>query len=115
MDAAVRLLSDFDIPADTAVRGTTDAAASPLSEGRVGFSGVIAEVRAGDQSGGLSGAEIERRLLEMGFVEGAPVRLLHEGLFGRDPIAVKLADRTVALRRREARAVMVRATDESAA
>ena len=34
----------------------------------------------------------------------------HEGIFGRDPIAVRLADRTVALRRREARAVMVRAT-----
>jgi len=114
MDAAVRLLSDFDIPADIAERGTTDAA-SPLSEGRVGFSGVIVEVRAGDQSGGLSGAEIERRLLEMGFVEGAPVRLVHEGLFGRDPIAVKLADRTVALRRREARAVMVRAAGEIAA
>ena len=49
-------------------------------------------------------------LLEMGFVEGAPVHLVHEGFFGRDPIAVRLADRTVALRRREARAVMVRAT-----
>ena len=41
-------------------------------------------------------------------IEGAPVQILHEGLFGRDPIAVKLTDRTVALRRREARAVLVR-------
>jgi len=114
MDAAVRLLSDFDSPvADAVERQATDGG-SPLSEGRVGFSGVIVEVRAGDQSGGLSGAEIERRLLEMGFIEGAPVRLVHEGLLGRDPIAVRLADRTVALRRREARAVMVRATDEPA-
>ena len=69
-------------------------------------------MRAPEAAGGLGGAEIERRLLEMGFVEGAPVRLVHEGLLGRDPIAVKLADRTVALRRREARAVMVRADAE---
>jgi ferrous iron transport protein A len=103
----VRRLSDFDLPA----AGNEAAnAASPLSAARLGFAGVIVEVKAGDQSGGLSGSEIERRLLEMGFVEGAPVHLVHEGMFGRDPIAVKLADRTVALRRREARAVMVRAT-----
>jgi ferrous iron transport protein A len=109
----VRLLSDFDAPvADAAQRRVADGG-SPLSEGRVGFAGTIVDVRADDQAGGLSGAEIERRLLEMGFVEGASIRLVHEGLLGRDPIAVKLADRTVALRRREARAVMVRASDET--
>jgi ferrous iron transport protein A len=82
--------------------------ASPLSAARKGFTGVIVEVRAADQAGGLTGVEIERRLLEMGFVEGAAVRLVHEGFFGRDPIAVRLADRTVALRRREAGSVLVR-------
>ena len=51
--------------------------------------------------------ELERRLLEMGFVEGAQFRILHEGLIGRDPIAVKLDDMRVALRRREARAIRV--------
>lgn len=102
----MRRLSEFDLPGGE--EGLIDPP-SPLSAARRGFAGVIVEVTAGDQSGGLSGAEIERRLLEMGFVEGAPVRLLHEGVFGRDPIAVRLADRTVALRRREAKAVMVRA------
>jgi ferrous iron transport protein A len=102
----VRRLSEFDLPA--AGNGVADRV-SPLSGAQRGFAGVIVEVKATDQSGGLSGSEIERRLLEMGFVEGAPVHLLHEGVFGRDPIAVRLADRTVALRRREARAVMVRA------
>lgn len=102
----MRRLSEFDLPG----AGTEPAdPPSPLSAARRGFAGVIVEVKAGDQSGGLSGSEIERRLLEMGFVEGAPVHLVHEGAFGRDPIAVRLADRTVALRRREARAVMVRA------
>jgi len=46
--------------------------------------------------------ELERRLLELGLVEGAHVELLHEGLFGRDPIAIKVDDMRVALRRHEA-------------
>lgn len=53
-------------------------------------------------------AELERRLLEIGFVEGARVELLHEGFIGRDPIAVRLDDMRVALRRREAQGVLVR-------
>ena len=36
-------------------------------------------------------AELERRLIELGFVEGADVELLHQGLFGGDPIAVRVA------------------------
>ena len=52
-------------------------------------------------------AEMERRLLEMGFVEGAKVEILHEGPFGRDPLAVRVDDITVALRRREADVVLV--------
>jgi ferrous iron transport protein A len=104
----VRRLSEFDIPAigEGPARVVESA---PLSDARKGFTGVIVQVRAPSETGGLGGAEIERRLLEMGFVEDAPVEIIHEGLFGRDPIAIKLADRTVALRRREARAVMVRA------
>jgi ferrous iron transport protein A len=53
-------------------------------------------------------AELERRLLEIGFVEGARVEILHEGFIGRDPIAVRLDDMRVALRRREAQGVLVR-------
>jgi ferrous iron transport protein A len=99
----LRQFDEFQAPGAGAV-----ATQSPLSAGRKGFAGVIVAVRAEAQaSGGLAAAEIERRLLEMGFVEGAPVEILHEGFLGRDPIAVKLADRTVALRRREARAVIV--------
>jgi ferrous iron transport protein A len=57
---------------------------------------------------GLEQAELERRLLEIGFVEGARIEVLHEGFIGRDPIAVKLDDMRVALRRREARGVLLR-------
>lgn len=55
----------------------------------------------------LPAGELERRLLEMGFVEGARVAILHEGFLGGDPIAVRVNDHTVALRRREANAILV--------
>jgi ferrous iron transport protein A len=57
---------------------------------------------------GIAVAELERRLIEMGFVEGAQVEILHEGFIGHDPIAVKLDDMRVAMRRREASCVVVR-------
>lgn len=52
--------------------------------------------------------ELERRLLELGFVEGARIELLHEGLLGRDPIAMKVDDMRVALRRHEAASLTIR-------
>ena len=51
---------------------------------------------------GLPPPELERRLIELGFVEGAPVEMLHQGLIGGDPIAVRVNETTIALRRREA-------------
>ena len=79
----------------------------PLSQARRGDRGVI--VKVGAHCHHLDHeVELERRLLELGFVEGAQVELLHEGLFGRDPIAVKLDDMRVAIRRREAAAIQVR-------
>ena len=80
-----------------------------LSRVQPGDRGVIAEVRA-DHAGehGVDVHELERRLLEFGFVEGAAVEILHQGLIGADPIAVKLDDMRVALRRRDAADVWVR-------
>lgn len=74
---------------------------SRLSQARPGDRGVIVQVgeHCHHQDHAL---ELERRLLELGFVEGATVELLHEGLFGRDPIAMKVDDMRVALRRHEA-------------
>ena len=43
----------------------------------------------------------------MGFTEGARVEILHEGAVARDPIAVRVDSVTVALRRREAMAIVV--------
>lgn len=86
-----------------------EASVRPLAVAGPGDRGVIVKVT------GVSGAaeavdaeELERRLLEMGFVEGATIEVLHQGLFGRDPIAVRVDDTRVALRRREAGAVSVK-------
>ncbi|QDH72993.1 FeoA family protein [Brevundimonas sp. M20] len=77
-----------------------------LSEARKGARGVI--VKVGEHCHHQNDAvELERRLLELGFVEGARVELLHEGLFGRDPIAIKVDDMRVALRRHEAASLIV--------
>jgi ferrous iron transport protein A len=65
-------------------------------------------------SGGIAAEELERRLLEIGFVEGAAVEILHEGFIRRDPIAVRLDDMRVALRRCDADAILVRVNGASA-
>lgn len=51
--------------------------------------------------------DLEDRLLEIGFEEGAEVELLHRGPLGGDPLAVRIDRMTVALRRREAEHVLV--------
>jgi ferrous iron transport protein A len=92
-------------------RGVEADVVTPLSRFAKGEAGVIVRVGGGrDGRSALPDGELERRLLELGFVEGAAVQLLHEGLFGRDPIAVRLDDMRVALRRREAAHVFVRRT-----
>jgi ferrous iron transport protein A len=89
------------VPPPNAVQGV------PLGLARRGFCGHIQAIHVGDGAHGLTATELERRLLELGFVEGAEVEVLHEGPMGRDPIAVRVNDSTIALRRREAMAILV--------
>jgi ferrous iron transport protein A len=72
-----------------------------------GYSGVIQHLDAGNVNSSLPPTELESRLIELGFVEGARVEVLHEGIIGRDPIAVRIENVTIAVRRREAMAVVV--------
>ena len=102
MSDGLALVSDLEVAPAMA------SAERLLSTAARGDCGVIVRVS------GITGAaesidalELERRLLEMGFVEGARVEVLHEGLFGRDPIALRVDDSRIALRRREAAAVTV--------
>jgi ferrous iron transport protein A len=81
----------------------------PLQLGlaRRGYSGVIQRLAAGNADSALPATELESRLIELGFVEGARVEILHEGLVGGDPIAVRVDNVTIAVRRREAMAIIV--------
>ncbi|HEY0219047.1 MAG TPA: FeoA domain-containing protein [Afipia sp.] len=74
-----------------------------------GYRGSIVSIEVDFDHNGVPASEIERRLLELGFVEGAAVAILHEGPVGRDPIAVRVNNTTIALRRREAMAIFVTA------
>lgn len=64
--------------------------------------GVLARIDAIDADDALT-----RKLLEMGFLEGSELRILHTGPIRRDPIAIELNDRCIALRRRDARHIRV--------
>ena len=60
-------------------------------------------------------ADLVHRLLEIGFVEGEPVRVVAHGHPGREPIAVRIGGTTFALRRFEAEHVLVQADAQLAA
>jgi ferrous iron transport protein A len=79
----------------------------PLGLALRGYTGVIQHLSAKDAGSALSDIELESRLIELGFVEGARIEVLHEGLVGRDPIAVRVDNITIAVRRREAMAIIV--------
>ncbi len=52
--------------------------------------------------------EVEARLLEMGFIEGAQVQIIFKGAFG-DPIAVRINNNNsiISLRKNEASIILV--------
>jgi ferrous iron transport protein A len=79
----------------------------PLGLAKRGYAGVIQHLAAGDTGSALGDVELESRLIELGFVEGAHVEVLHEGIVGGDPIAVRVQNITIAIRRREAMAIIV--------
>ncbi len=79
----------------------------PLGLARRGFTGTILHIAAEKAGSALDDTELESRLIEFGFVEGAQVEILHEGVIGHDPIAVRVGNLTVAVRRREAMAIIV--------
>ncbi len=78
-----------------------------LGHAERGFRGRIHAIETEGRSHSLPADELEQRLIELGFTEGAHIEVLHEGFFGRDPIAVRVNQATIALRRREAMAILV--------
>ncbi len=56
---------------------------------------------------GIEGSEsLSRKLLELGIEEGQEVTFLHKGLLG-DPGAIRMNDRIIALRKRDASYISV--------
>lgn len=62
-----------------------------------GQSGIIKEVHIQQDS----------RLLQLGFIKGSQIQVMHEAPFFKDPIAVLVRGTIIALRRNEANAVEV--------
>ena len=71
-----------------------------LGELARGEAGIIVHVDGPDK-------DLVRRLMEMGFLEGAEVVLVHEAPVSRDPIAVRVRGAIIALRRNEANHISV--------
>lgn len=67
--------------------------------------GAVATIAAIDR-GGID-PDTARRLHELGFDEGVDVELLHRAPFGGDPLAVRVGNMVVALRRSMARLIEI--------
>ncbi len=84
----------------------TQANGTPLN----GTERTIDDLALGDTCEVVSvkpGTGLRRRLLELGFVRGTPLRLVRRAPLG-DPIEVELHGAHVSMRRAEARTVIVR-------
>ena len=92
----------------------TETAVEPLSQGSLSLADLptgqparIVSVEALDGGANETAASLERRLLEIGFEEGERIEVAHTGLFGRDPLAVRMRDTLIAIRRAAALQVVV--------
>lgn len=86
-------------------------AAVPLSQLKKGEKAWVWKIVEEDEGSlpSLSKGDRVRRLLEMGFVEGTEVSVLHTGPIGRDPLAVLIRTCSmVALRKKEASSILVK-------
>jgi ferrous iron transport protein A len=85
---------------------------TPLLLERLG-PGVVATIAAIDRAG--LDPITAQRLHELGFDEGVDVELLHSAPFGGDPMAVRVGNMVVALRRAMARLIEIRPANAPAA
>lgn len=83
-----------------------------LGKMKPGSSGTVDKIIV---DGSEESALIAERLREMGFGEGLTVEVRHDSPFGRDPMAVRVGNMLVALRRKEAEQILVQHVVVSAA
>ncbi|MBD8526211.1 FeoA family protein [Pseudomarimonas arenosa] len=111
-------LADAPLAEDIALAGAavavspTDAKLCGLNELERDQRAVIEHIKMPELPHG-HGRALVLRLLELGFVPGEQVRIIATGPGGREPIAVRVAGTTFALRLHEAEHIRVRALRES--
>jgi ferrous iron transport protein A len=79
---------------------------------KVGAFATVVHVAPGDAghegaNAGNDGANLARRLMELGFVPGEKIRMLKRGMPGGEPLAIKVGNSTFALRRFEAALISI--------
>jgi ferrous iron transport protein A len=85
-----------------------DAAEVSLADLHIGARGTVSAVREdGAVLDDETGATVVMRLIEIGFVPGERFEIVAESRPGGDPVAVRIGGSCFALRRREARAILV--------
>ncbi|MBP9743004.1 MAG: ferrous iron transport protein A [Burkholderiales bacterium] len=79
-----------------------------LAKNEIGVVHKLDESRLLKKTGLVSG-EVEARLLDMGIVEGVQLKVMHIGMWGHDPIAVRIDNSSslIALRKNEAAAILL--------
>jgi len=85
---------------------TTERTLASLHKGE---QGVVRQVSTADTAamGDIEGSTMARRLLEIGFVPGERVEVIATAWPSGDPMAVRIGSAVFALRRREARAILL--------
>ncbi|PRC90768.1 FeoA family protein [Solimicrobium silvestre] len=88
---------------------TLNLATSSLSldQLKVGESGFVGKINQLTSAIAHHDPHLARRLMEIGFIPGEPLQVLHKGFFGGEPIAVRIGHSTFALRRFEAALISV--------
>jgi len=86
---------------------TLDGTALSLDQMKVGESGFVGKINQITSAITHFDPHLTRRLMEIGFIPGEPVQILHKGFFGGEPIAVRIGHSTFALRRFEAALITV--------
>ncbi len=82
-------------------------ASRSLDQLRVGDRGLVGNVSQLANAVLHFDPHLARRLMEIGFIPGESLQVLHKGFFGGEPIAVRIGQSTFALRRFEAALISV--------
>jgi len=85
-----------------------------LDKLKVGESGFVGKINQITTAIANFDPQLARRLMEIGFIPGEPLQVLHKGFFGGEPIAVRIGHSTFALRRFEAAQISVIPHSENA-